>query len=90
LDEFRRSKVLQASAGAGFRLAALVESGQIWGSLAIWPGWGAKRAKKGKKAQRPIKSAINQQKGVVYKENTSIMLPCRNKPDTQKKGLHYE
>jgi hypothetical protein len=51
---------------------------------------GQKRAKKGKKAQRPIKSAINQQKGVVYKENTSIMLPCRNNPANQKKGLHYE
>lgn len=52
LDEFRRSKVLQASAGAGFRLAALVESGQIWEGLAIWPGWGAKKGKKGQKGAK--------------------------------------
>jgi len=44
--------VLQASAGAGFRLAALVESGQIWEGLAIWPGWGAKKGKKGQKGAK--------------------------------------
>jgi len=53
LDEFRRSKVLQASAGAGFRLAALVESGQIW----EWPGNLARmRRKKGKKGQKGAKA----------------------------------
>lgn len=52
LDEFRRSKVLQASAGAGFRLAALVESGQIWGGAGNLARMGAKKGKKGQKGAK--------------------------------------
>ena len=66
------------------------DRGKIGKDRAIWPGYRVKMVKKGKSEQKPIKRAINKQKGVVYEQNTSIMLTCRNKPVTQKKGLHYE
>ena len=42
----------QARRGAGFRLAALVESGQIWGGANNLARMGAKKGKKGQKGAK--------------------------------------